>query len=192
MKPNRKRLMIYYSTDGTNFATVAYGAFVDDNNLHTTTIVPTNARYIRIVANTEAGNRGSWTSAAEINVNTATQAAPPNPAGKGAWGPTINYNLVPVSLANTYNGKILAWSSYDPSTFGGSSGTQTITALYDPGTQTVSQALITNTQHDMFCEGLSIDFNGKYISAGGNTASAVSIYDSGSNGWTKGPVSHIE
>ena len=86
-------------------------------------------------------------------------------------------------------GNLLAWSSYNPSTFGGSSGTQTITASYIPSSQTVTQALITNTQHDMFCEGLVLDFSGHIIATGGNTASATSIYDSGANTWSKGPVS---
>ena len=149
-----------------------------------------NARYLRLQALTEAGNRGGWTSCAELNIFTSNQTAPPNPAGKGSWGLTIDFPLVPVSLANEpANGNILAWSSYNPSTFGGSSGTQTITATYAPGSQTVTQALITNTQHDMFCEGLVLDFNGRAIATGGNTASATSIFDSSANTWTKGPVS---
>ena len=93
-------------------------------------------------------------------------------------------------MANDYaTGNILAWSSWNPSTFGGSPGTETITATYIPSLQNVTQALITNTDHDMFCEGLVLDFNGHAIATGGNTASATSIYDSGSNTWTKGPVS---
>ena len=96
-------------------------------------------------------------------------------------------------MANDYaTGNILAWSSWNPSTFGGSPGTETITATYIPSSQTVTQALITNTDHDMFCEGLVLDFNGHAIATGGNTASATSIYDSGSNTWTKGPVSQLD
>lgn len=178
------------STDGNTFTTVAYGTYIDDQSLKTTVFTAVNARYVRMQALTEAGNRGPWTSCAEFNVFTSNQGAPPSPAGKGSWGPTIDFPLVPVSLANQpANGKILAWSSYDPSTFGGSSGTQTITASYDPASQSVTKALITNTNHDMFCEGLVLDFNGRAIATGGNTASATSIYDSGSQTWTAGAVS---
>jgi len=163
---------------------------MDDASLKTTTFTPANGRYMRIQALTEAGNRGPWTTAAEINVYTTAQAAPPGPAGKGFWIYTIDFPLVPVSMANEWSsGGILAWSSYNPSTFGGSSGTQTITATYNPGPQTVTSALITNTQHDMFCEGLSTDFNGRITATGGNTASATSIYDNAANTWIKGPVS---
>ncbi len=178
------------STNGNTFTTVAYGTWIDDATLKTTTFTPISARYLRIQALTEAGNRGPWSSAAEINAYTTTQSLPPSPNGKGSWGPTIDFPLVPVSMANDYaTGNILAWSSYDPSTFGGSSGTQTITATYMPSSQTVTEALITNTDHDMFCEGLVLDFNGHAIATGGNTAAATSIYDSGSNTWTKGNVS---
>lgn len=176
------------SGDGTNFFPVSYGTFVDDANLKTVTIVPQNGQYLRIEAFTEAGNRGDFTSAAEINIMTA-DGGPPGPAGQGQWGLTIAFPLVPVSLANEpASGNVLAWSSYDPSTFGGSAGTQTITASYAPGLQTVTAALIANTVHDMFCEGLSLDFDGIAIASGGNTASAVSAFDSGANSWVAGPV----
>ncbi len=158
--------------------------------MKTTTFQPTNGRYMRIQVLTEAGGRGQWTSAAEINVYTAAQAAPPAAsAGKGVWLYTIDFPLVPVSAAIEYaSGNLLVWSSYNPSTFGGSNGAQTITAAYNPGTQLVTPKLITNTGHDMFCEGLSMDFNGRYVATGGNTNAATSIYDSTSDSWSKGAV----
>lgn len=172
---------------------MAYGTYVDDITLKTTTFTAVNAQFVRIQALTEAGDRGAWTTCAEINVFTSSQSAPPSGAGNGVWGPTIDFPLVPVSLANEpKSGNILAWSSYDPSTFGGSPGTQTITATYAPGSQSVTKDLITNTQHDMFCEGLNLDFNGRAIATGGNTASATSIFDSGANAWTKGSVRELD
>ena len=180
------------SNDNQNFYHVAQGSFVDDATQKITTITPTQGQYVKIEAVTEAGGRGDFTTAAEINVFPATQDAPPAPQGHGAWVLTVNFPLVPVSMANEYaSGNILAWSSYSPSSFGGSDGGSTITATYAPGTQTVTSALITNTQHDMFCVGLSLDFDGKNIATGGNTAPATSIFDSAANAWTKGPVSHV-
>ncbi|KAG8529851.1 uncharacterized protein KY384_005332 [Bacidia gigantensis] len=180
--------IISLSTNGADYQHVGYGTYIDNQNVKTTTITPQNAQYVRIQALTEAGGRGPWTSIAEVNIGDAA-GGPPGPAGKGAWGPTVDFPLVPVSMANQVNGDILAWSSYDPATFGNSNGVQTITASYSPGSQTVTSALITNTQHDMFCEGLSIDFNGRFLAAGGNTASAVSIFDGGA--WTKGNTLQI-
>lgn len=177
--------IISLSPDGTTYTTVAIGTWVDDAGLKTTIFTPFSARYVRIQALSEAGNRGPWTSVAEFNVYTAA-AAPPAPSGKGKWVMTVDYPLVPVSMAHeATSGQILVWSSYSPSTFGGSPGTTTYTATYDPATNLVTQAIITNTQHDMFCEGLSIDFNGKVVAAGGNTDAATSSFDPTTKAWTK-------
>ena len=145
---------------------------------------------MRIQALTEAGNRGPWTSAAEFNVYTAAQALPPAAsAGKGVWLYTVDFPLVPVSAALEYNtGNLLVWSSYNPSTFGGSNDAQTITATYVPGTQAVTPTLVTNTGHDMFCEGLSVDFTGRFVATGGNTDAATSIFSPTANSWSKGAV----
>ena len=145
---------------------------------------------MRIQALSEAGNRGPWTSAAEFNIYTAAQAAPPDAsAGQGVWLYTIDFPLVPVSAAVEYSsGNLLVWSSYNPSTFGGSNNAQTITATYTPGNQLVTSQLITNTGHDMFCEGLSVDFNGRLVATGGNTDAATSIFDPTSTSWSKGAV----
>lgn len=144
---------------------------------------------MRIQALSEAGGRGQWTSAAEFNVYT-TANAPPAPATKGSWYLTVDYPLVPVSMAHEVtSGQILVWSSYTPSSFGGSPGTTTYTATYNPANQLVTQAIITNTNHDMFCEGLSLDFNGRVTAAGGNTDAATSGFTSATQSWAKLAVS---
>ncbi|GAA0670491.1 phospholipase C, phosphocholine-specific [Kitasatospora atroaurantiaca] len=61
------RYEVYLSGDGTNWGTpVATGAFADDATLKTVRFEPARARYVRLRALTEAGNRGPWTSAAEV------------------------------------------------------------------------------------------------------------------------------
>lgn len=163
------------STDGVNYAPpVAIGTYLDDSVLKTTIWAPAPARYVKFTALTEAGGRGPWTSAAEINVFSSTVAAPP-PAGVGKWSPTIDLPLVPASCGLEHDsGKMLLWSSYAPNTFG--KGGLTQTATYDPTTGIVSQMTVTNTGHDMFCEGLSTDFAGRFIITGGSNAPKTSIY----------------
>ena len=180
-----------YSNDGHTYTTVAIGTWIDDATLKTTTFTPFQAQYVRVVALSEAGGRGQWTSAAEFNVYTAAFVAPPaTTAGKGEWVLTIDYPLVPVSFAHEYStGTLLAWSSYTPSSFGGSPGTTTYTATYNPNTQLVTQAIISNVDHDMFCEGLSIDFSGKIVATGGNTDAATSSFDPSTQTWTALAVS---
>lgn len=178
------------SEDGTNWGNpVAIGRYFDDAKLKTSIFTPKSARYVKITSLSEAGNRASVMSIAEVNVFDATDL-PPSPAAAGSWGPTIDMPLVPVSAAIQWaTGRLLIWSSFSWNGFYGASGHQTITASYDPVTQLVSDKVITNTDHDMFCEGLSLDANGRIVAVGGNSDRGTSIYDSTSDSWSDGGVS---
>lgn len=121
--------------------------------------------------------KGPWTSAADIAVttgvlNTASSAV------AGSWGPTIEFPLVPVSAAVIAStGQLLTWSSYLPNAFGGDTG-QTQTSYYDPASGIVSPNTISNTGHDMFCPGISLDTAGSPIVSGGSSAPVTSRYSS--------------
>ena len=136
--------------------------------------------YVRITALTEAGNRGQWTSAAELGVNLA-----PTSTNLGQWSPVIPFPLVPAAAFLLPSGKVLTFSSFKVNAFGGANGF-TVTATFDPSTNTVSQQTVSNTGHDMFCPGISIDVNGRAIVTGGDDASKTSIFDPGSNAWVSG------
>ena len=186
---------ITFSTDGVNFGTPkCIGTWRDENSTKTSIFEATQARFVKLTALTEAGGRGPWSSVAELKVYTTTTPAPKYTGiGGGEWSPTIDFPLVPVSVALEYNegpnsGTILAWSSFAASTFFGTgmSG-QTVTASFDPTSQTVSQRIVTNTQHDMFCEGLSLDSKGRIISTGGNSASKTSIFTPSAQAWSSAP-----
>ncbi|MFI1284255.1 discoidin domain-containing protein [Streptomyces sp. NPDC020858] len=57
------------STDGQNWASpVATGTLADDGSAKTLGFAPQGARFVRLTALTEAGGRGPWTSAAEIDL----------------------------------------------------------------------------------------------------------------------------
>lgn len=181
---------VFLSEDGTNWGSpVAVGTYLDDNKLKTTIFTPGNARYVKVTSLSEAGNRGSVMSIAELNVYDATTEPPPSPAVAGSWALTVDMPLVPVSAAIEWSsGRLLVWSSFTSNAFGGGAGQghQTVTASYDPATQLVSQRTVTNTDHDMFCEGLSMDADGRIIAAGGNSDRGTSIYDSVSDSWSDG------
>jgi galactose oxidase len=90
----------------------------------------------------------------------------------------IAFPLVPAGAFVIYStGKILTFSAYSVNSFGAGVSGNTITAIYDPATGIVSEADITNTKHDMFCPGMSLDSNGRAIVTGGDTADQTSIYD---------------
>ncbi|KAI4190030.1 MAG: hypothetical protein L6R41_001049 [Letrouitia leprolyta] len=177
---------IEVSLDGTTFTKVASGTYLDDSSLKSTPFTTTQARYVRLSAQTEAGGRGPWTSAAEINILSSATYTKPATSG-GIWGSTLDFPIVPAAAAVLPgSGKVLMWSSYKPTDFGGGAGSgTTYTAIYDPAAGTVTQRIVTNTQHDMFCPGLSLDANGRPFVTGGNDAAELSIYD-GTN-WIAGP-----
>jgi galactose oxidase len=183
---------IFLSTDGRDFGSpVALGAYLDDRSEKVTAFETKPAQYVRIVALTEAGGRGPWTSAAEINVYAANSFTTPA-KGLGRWGPTIDFPIVPVAAAIEFEtGRVLTWSAFSPSSFVGGNGGMTVTATYDPSSRTVSQRTVSNTNHDMFCPGISIDGKGRLIVTGGNNAPRTSIRDPGSDTWAVGPDMRI-
>ncbi|MFE9428320.1 discoidin domain-containing protein [Kitasatospora sp. NPDC006697] len=63
------RYEISVSADNTTWsAPVASGTWADDASSKRVDFAPVTARYVRLRALSEAGNRGPWTSAAEIRV----------------------------------------------------------------------------------------------------------------------------
>ena len=175
---------IELSLDKTNWAApVAIGAYLDDNSLKKTTFRTRPAQFVRLTALSEAGARGPWTSAAEINVfSTSSYALPPTNLGQ--WGPTIDFPIVPVAAAVLHDtGRLLVWSSWKANDFGGSPGGLTQTANYDPTSGVISQRTVTNTQHDMFCPGLSLDATGRPVVTGGINSEKTSIYDPSADAW---------
>jgi len=94
----------------------------------------------------------------------------------------IAFPLVPVAaFVIPTSGNILTFSADQPKSFGGSGNTWS--ATYNPNTGEVSTLNIQNTQHDMFCSGMSMDVNGRAIVTGGDDEQRTSIYDPSSNSW---------
>ncbi|KAL8703515.1 MAG: hypothetical protein Q9201_003300 [Fulgogasparrea decipioides] len=162
---------IFLSEDGTNWGSpVAIGTYFDRSQLQTTIFTPGSARYVKITSLSEAGNRGSFMSIAEVNVYDASDL-PPSPATAGSWGLTVDFPLVPVSAAIEWSsGRLLVWSSFSWNDFNGPKGHQTVTSSYDPTTQL----------------GLSMDAQGRIVAAGGNSDRGTSVYDSTADDWVDG------
>ena len=179
------------STNGTTWSPVARGTWADTSAEKSVTFAAVTARYVRLTATTEAGNRGPWSSAAEINLvgqsggnlhnsQLATGGSP------GSWGPTINFPLVPAAAALLPGNRLLTWSAYSPTTFGGSTGI-TQTSILDLTTGAVSQTQVANTGHDMFCPGTSLLPDGQILISGGSNSSKTTLYNPETNTWTAGP-----
>ncbi|KAM0193534.1 hypothetical protein ACHAPQ_005902 [Fusarium lateritium] len=178
---------VFLSTDGKNWGSaVATGTWYADNTEKYSNFETRTARYVRLVAITEANDQ-PWTSIAEINVFKANSYTKPQ-AGIGNWGLTLDFPIVPVAAAvEPTSGKVLVWSSYRSDAFVGSPGGVTLTSTWDPSTNVISQRTVTVTKHDMFCPGISMDGTGQIVVTGGNDAEKTSLYDSSSDKWIPGP-----
>ncbi len=197
------RFQISVSATGTAFgAAVAGGTWADTANLKSVGFPAVTTRYVRLTALSEAGDRGPWTSAAEINLLGTPGSAPPvttppvttPPAASataGSWGPVIGFPLVPVSAVLLPDDKLLTFSAYSPTTYSASGMGKTETAILDLKTGIVSQELITDTGQEMFCSGIAVLPDGRVLVNGGSDSGKTSIYDPGSNSWSKGPVMNI-
>ncbi|KAH7075132.1 hypothetical protein FB567DRAFT_504656 [Paraphoma chrysanthemicola] len=173
---------IEISVDNNRWTTVvSQTTFTDTAALKTERFTAVQARYIRITAFTEAGNRGPWTSAAELGV-LLIENPPPN---VGSWSSVISLPLVAAgAFLIPESGKLLLFSASGLTDFESAKG-NTQTATYDPTTGAVSQRNVRETGHDMFCPGLSLDFDGRAIVTGGNDNFPTSIYTPSTNIWSR-------
>ncbi|KAG4429683.1 hypothetical protein IFR05_014838 [Cadophora sp. M221] len=173
------------SMDNTNWARAATSTFVDDAALKKETFPDVTARYVRITALTEAGNRGPWSSAAELGVLVLSDKAPVVPPSRGSWGSVIQLPLVAAgAFVLPDSGKVLVFSASGNVDFDARG--KTMTAVYNPANGAVSPRTVTETKHDMFCPGISLDTNGRAIVTGGNDDNKMSIYSAANDGWTVG------
>ncbi|OAA34498.1 Galactose oxidase, beta-propeller [Metarhizium rileyi] len=175
------------STDGRNWETVAGGTWHGgDSMLKYANFETRSARYVRVRATSEA-NGNAWTSLAELKAYEA-KSGPTAYRRTGKWGPTINFPTVPVAATvDPGSGRVIVWSSYTYDNYLGSSQDRVFTSVWDPATGVVTPKLVDNTDHDMFCPGISIDGTGSMVVTGGNSASKTTLYDFASESWIPGP-----
>ena len=100
----------------------------------------------------------------------------------GRWSDVIDLDIVPTSLANLPDGKLLAWSAKDKLGFGGNTG-KTWTTIFDPQNETSTTTLVSETKHDMFCPGITNLPDGRIMATGGSGSNKTSIYDPSNGVW---------
>ena len=113
---NVGRYTIELSTDGASWTTVATGTFADDATLKQANFTGASARYVRFTALTEAGGRGPWMSAAEINMLAGSLGVPGALSPESTWAITADSSQAgnPPAAAFDNNPATFFHSEYSP------------------------------------------------------------------------------
>jgi galactose oxidase len=184
--------VIDVSEDGNTWIEVAYGRFVDDQLVKRVLWATINASYIRITVTSDAGHINEVTSAAALDPIIAEATPATATQNVGQWGLTINFPIVPVAVTLLPTGSMLAWSSWMAKDFRWNPVGISQTSLWDPIARQVTGIQVSNTQHDMFCPGVSQGVDGTTIVTGGNSDFVTSIYNPPSASWTRGADMNIQ
>jgi hypothetical protein len=109
----------------------------------------------------------------------------PAEATRGAWGPVVNWDIVPLHMSLLPTGKIFAWGKTDVA------DTMGMPRVWDPSQGPPSTAQMIDVNEMLFCAGHTLMPDGSLMIAGGHHMDDAGIkvtYFYGPNGsWTKGP-----
>ncbi|KAF5002023.1 hypothetical protein FGRMN_634 [Fusarium graminum] len=184
---------VHVSSDGTNWGQpVAFGTYYGDKYPVITNFETKPARYLRLAVRSNANPDYPWIAIADFNIYNALNYNPPR-QGVGKWGPTLDFPVIPVAGAvEPLSGKVIVWSAYRYDAFQGTTprGGFTLTSIWDPKTNIISERRVDNNKHDMFCPGISMDGEGQIVVTGGNDAKKTTILDTDGN-WVPGPDMQI-
>lgn len=119
----------------------------------------------------------------------------PNPVSThpGRWGNVFSLPVIPVAgyVVPEWpeSKRLLFWSAWASNKFSLASPPNGYTqfADYNYKTGAVAQRTVSNTQHDMFCPGISSLADGRIIITGGTNAEVTSIYKPATNQFVRGP-----
>ncbi|PPJ60657.1 hypothetical protein CBER1_03631 [Cercospora berteroae] len=98
-----------------------------------------------------------------------------SPKNLGKWSNIIPFPLVPAAVAALPDGRLLTWSSGLRNMHGLGQYGRTYSAYYDPKTGAVTERLVSNTNHDMFCPGISSAFDGSVVVTGGSSTKKIKV-----------------
>lgn len=127
-------------------------------------------------------------TAGTVSVTSSPVAVSPLPqeATTGAWGPVVNWGIVPLHMHLLPTGKILAWGKWELGT-----NTMAMPRLWDPssGPPTGSRMVPVDTM--LFCSGHTLMADGRIMVSGGHKTddqgiNVTNIFDPVSESWASG------
>lgn len=131
-----------------------------------------------------------------VGVNPPPSAAPVSYTSGGLWEGPYPTPIIGAGVANVPDGRLLLWSAYARSVFSQPDvmdKQRTRTALLDPTSPHTSstEALVSETDHDMFCPGTVLLPDRSIMITGGSTTERTTLYHLDTHTWTKGPDMRI-
>ena len=105
------------------------------------------------------------------------------PGVRSEWSRPFDVGLVAAAAANLPDGRVLLWAADSRVAFSTDLG-RTYSAFFDPANNSVSQRLVTETGHDMFCPGTNLLADGTVMVTGGLSSTKTSLFANGV--WTIG------
>ncbi|KAI9931079.1 hypothetical protein MW887_010736 [Aspergillus wentii] len=179
---------VWVSKNERAWTKVAYGTWGWNKSPKMSAFEAIEARFVKIMATSEAPPPkhpsqkypDAVTKIVDVNVYTTNAVLPDEPS-KGVWGPTLDMPITAAAGAHGFGSKgrhnIMLWSAWTDDRFFASPGGKTFTATWDPYLEDIIQTNVTNTHHDMFCPGISMDGEGHIVVSGGADSQKTSIYD---------------
>ncbi|KAH6692551.1 kelch domain-containing protein [Plectosphaerella plurivora] len=127
-----------------------------------------------------------WTTSTRFHV--AYRPATLNPATLGQWSDLVRFSVIPVAAYVVpkfpVSDRLLYFSAWGNDAFSGNAGV-TQFGDYNFVSGAKSNRQVANTQHDMFCPGISALEDGRILIQGGSDAAAVTVYDPATNAFTR-------
>ena len=155
-------------------------------------LVNTNSNKVIEVQGDSRINLGNIQQGDDLNADYQSFAvpgyAPPGPSAGpnvvGQWGPVIQWPLIPVSMANLPDGRVLTWSGSERETW--PTPEQNYSTIWDPETNSFTDLFTIG--HNMFCAHLAMMADGRvFVNGGRNQANTpyVSLFDWRTTSWTQ-------
>jgi galactose oxidase len=149
------------------------------------TFEPRSVQWVRLTV-VESTGGVTYVAISDINIYTV-EAIPASAPKGGRWNITLNFPLVPVTaFVNPKTDEVITMSSFLRDGFDGyQDNGYTYSATWNPRTGTITEDILRDSKHDMFCPGTSFNEKGQVLVTGGSSPYGFSIFDPKSNKWER-------
>jgi galactose oxidase len=150
------------------------------------TFEPRLVQWVRltVVESTKSKRGVKYVVISDISIYTVKSIPASAPNG-GRWNITLNFPIVPVTaFVNPTKDEVITLSSYLPNSFSNYEDYgSTCSATWNLKNGAITEEILNNSTHDMFCPGTSFDQCGQVLVTGGSSPYAVSIFNPKPNTW---------